>query len=170
MAKHGRFYQSILDAVSNGRLNQTFRSADVEKACPGFAKNTYTNFLAKHAQGNSNNATELFQRIERGLYCLGQFQVKRDKYIEILKPLFLPNDPVSNDIIRYFASLLRVLGMVDRGWDPYVESRAVLNDINGFFKVELPEAIFHYPDQTTWRLGLLLYSHIVPMDRWLVMH
>ncbi len=184
MANHGRIYQSILDSVSSGRLIQPFGSAAIEKACPGFARNTYRNFLAKHAQGNSNNATELFQRIERGLYCLIQspgqssasnrsysetepttpFDAKRDQYVELLKPLFLPADPVSNDIIRYFASLLRVLGMEDRGWDPYAESRAVLSDINGFFKVDLPEAIFQQPDRTTWRLGLLLYSHIVEMD------
>lgn len=92
------------------------------------------------------------------------FDIKRDEYVERLKPLFLPDDPVSNDIVRYFASLLRVLGMEDRGWDPYAESRAMLNDINGFFFVELPEARFPDPNQTTWRLGLLLYSHVVEMD------
>jgi hypothetical protein len=92
------------------------------------------------------------------------FTQKRDNYIERLEPIFLPPDPISNDIIRYFASLLRVVGMEDRGWDPYAESRAVLNDINGFFKVELPPAHFSEPDKTPWRLGLLLYSHIIEMD------
>lgn len=92
------------------------------------------------------------------------FESKRDSYIEVLKPIFLPDDPVSNDIIRYFASLLRVLGMEDRGWDPYAESRAMLNDINGFFSVDLPADRFPDPNQTTWRLGLLLHSHIVEMD------
>ncbi|WP_334150169.1 hypothetical protein [Hyphomicrobium sp.] len=92
------------------------------------------------------------------------FAETRDRYVERLKPIFLPPDPISNDIIRYFASLLRVLGMEDRGWDPYAESRAVLNDINGFFNVELPPAHFKEPDKTPWRLGLLLYSHIVEMD------
>lgn len=184
MAKHGTFYQSVLDAVSSGRLIEPFGSAAVEKACPGFARNTYRNFLAKHAQRNPNNATELFERIERGLYRLTRsssepsassqmcsvpaqttpFDAKRDQYVELLRPLFLPDDPVSNDIIRYFASLLRVAGMEDRGWDPYAESRAVLSDINGFFNVDLPEAIFPQPDRTTWRLGLLLYGHIVEMD------
>lgn len=46
------------------------------------------------------------------------FTQKRDNYIERLEPIFLPPDPISNDIIRYFASLLRVVGMEDRGWDP----------------------------------------------------
>jgi hypothetical protein len=92
------------------------------------------------------------------------FERKRDHYIARLKPVFLPDDPISDDIIRYFSSLLRVLGMEDRGWDPYAESRAVLNDINSFFKIELPNAHFAESDKTPWRLGLLLYSHIVEMD------
>src|SRR5262245_34615401 len=93
-----------------------------------------------------------------------KFEAKRDEYIDRLRPLFLPDDPVSKDIIRYFASLLRVLGMEDRGWDPYEESRSVLDDINGFFKLELPEEHYKHPGKTTWRIGLLLYSHIVEMD------
>jgi hypothetical protein len=92
------------------------------------------------------------------------YDIKRDEYIELFKPLFLPEDPVSNDIIRYFASLLRVLGIEDRGWDPYAESRAMLNDINGFFSIALPSENFNEPDRTRWRLSLILYSHIVEMD------
>lgn len=92
------------------------------------------------------------------------YEIKRDEYIETLKPIFLPADPVSNDIIRYFASLLRVLGMEDRGWDPYAESRAMLEDINGFFSVNLPNEHFKDPNLTHWRLGLMLYGHIVEMD------
>lgn len=91
------------------------------------------------------------------------FEGHRDRFIKILEPLFLPDDPVSNDIIRYFASLLRVLGMEDKGWDPHAESRNILNDLNRLMKLELPEDRF--PDnRTLWRLGLLLYSHIVEMD------
>ncbi|WNB77075.1 hypothetical protein [Methylomonas koyamae] len=92
------------------------------------------------------------------------YEIKRDEYMDLFKPLFLPEDPVSNDIIRYFASLLRALGMEDHGWDPYAESRAMLNDINGFFFVELPTEHFNDPERTHWRLGLILYSHILEMD------
>ena len=92
------------------------------------------------------------------------FDTRREHYIELLKPIFLPEDAVSNDIIRYFASLLRVLGMEDPGWDPYAQSRAMLNDINGLFSVDLPEDRFPDANATTRRLGLLLYSHIVEMD------
>jgi hypothetical protein len=92
------------------------------------------------------------------------FNSYRDQYIDILKPLFLPDDPISDDIIRYFSSLLRVLGMEDKGWDPYAESRSILDDLNRLMKVELPKDKFPDSDKTIWRLGLLLYSHIVEMD------
>ena len=92
------------------------------------------------------------------------YDAKRDSYIEILKPLFLPDDPVSHDIINYFASLLRVFGEEDRGWDPYAESRATLEDLNSFFELNLPEDLFPDRNATHWRIGLLLYSHIVEMD------
>ena len=92
------------------------------------------------------------------------FDIKREKYFEILKPLFLPDDPVNHDIINYFASLLRVLGTEDGGWDPYAESRATLHDLNSFFKINLPQDYFPDRNATLWRIGLLLYSHIVEMD------
>lgn len=95
---------------------------------------------------------------------LNIFEQKREGYWAVLKPLFLPTDPVSNDIINYFASLLRVCGMEDRGWDPYAESRAILNDLNCFMQIKIPEEDFKNPDLTKCRLGLLMYSHIVEMD------
>jgi hypothetical protein len=88
----------------------------------------------------------------------------RDKYVKTLTPLFLPEDPISHDIIRYFASLLRIVGMEDAGWDPHLESRALLDDLNSLLQIELPKDRFTDSDLTTWRLGLLFYSHIVEMD------
>ncbi|MDE0059689.1 MAG: hypothetical protein OXI22_13280 [Defluviicoccus sp.] len=92
------------------------------------------------------------------------YDEKRGKYVEILRPLFLPDDPVSHDIINYFASLLRVFGKEDGGWDPYAESRATIEDLNSFFKIDLPEVRFPDSNATLWRIGLLLYGHIVEMD------
>ena len=92
------------------------------------------------------------------------FKGYRDRYLKILEPLFLPDDPVSNDIIRYFASLLRVLGIEDKGWDPYAESRNILDDLNRLMKIKLPKKKFPDGEKTMWRLGLLLYAHIVEMD------
>ena len=81
------------------------------------------------------------------------FDAARERYFEILKPLFLPDDPVSHDIINYFASLLRVFGMEDVGWDPYAESRATLNDLNSFFKINLRRTAFRTSMPPTGVLG-----------------
>jgi hypothetical protein len=88
----------------------------------------------------------------------------RDRYVEVMAPLFFPRNPIGHDIIRYFAFLLRVVGAEDKGWDPYAESRAVLEDINSLMKIDLPEDRFPSPDLTTFRLGLIFYNHIVEMD------
>ena len=43
----------------------------------------------------------------------------RDRYIPMMAPVFFPDEPTKPDIIQLFASLLRVLGVEDKGWDPY---------------------------------------------------
>ena len=91
-------------------------------------------------------------------------EATRRKYSDCLKPLFLPEDPASNDIVNYFASLLRIVGMEDRGWDPFLESRAILEDLNAIMQTDLPDAKFPDKPMTIWRMGLLMYSHIVEMD------
>jgi len=88
----------------------------------------------------------------------------RDRYVKTLTPLFLPEDPISHDIVRYFASLLRIVGMEDAGWDPHLESRALFEDLNSLLQIDFPKNCFPASDLTTWRLGLLFYSHIVEMD------
>lgn len=88
----------------------------------------------------------------------------RASYIPLMAPLFLSIDPQEQDIIPYFASLLRIVGMEDKGWDPYVESRAVLEDLNHLIQIELPEDRFPDTSLTRWRLGLLFYTHVIEMD------
>lgn len=91
------------------------------------------------------------------------YEETRDRYLEILSPLFFPSNPLKHDIIRFFASILRVVGIEDKGWDPYAESRAILEDLNGLMQLPLPEKRF--PDGlTVWRLGLTLYNHIIEMS------
>jgi hypothetical protein len=93
-----------------------------------------------------------------------EVEATRQKYINILTPVFLPENPTSNDIVNYFASLLRIVGMEDKGWDPHLESRAILEDLNSIMQVDLPEEKFPDKDSTIWRIGLLMYSHMVEMD------
>jgi hypothetical protein len=93
-----------------------------------------------------------------------EVEATRQKYIDALQPIFFPEDPVSNNIVNYFASLLRIVGLEDKGWDPYLESRAILEDLNAILQTELSDSIFPDKDSTIWRIGLLMYSHIVEMD------
>lgn len=88
----------------------------------------------------------------------------REKYYRVLKPLFFPELPAKHDIINFLASLLRVVGMEDSGWDPLLESRATLEDLNAIMQMELPEDGFPTADKTKWRMGLWMYSHMVEMD------
>lgn len=91
------------------------------------------------------------------------YEETRDRYLELLTPLFFPRDPLSHDIIRYFASLLRAVGIEDKGWDPYAESRAILEDLNSLMQLNLPAERF--PDESTiWRLGLVTYNQIIEMS------
>jgi hypothetical protein len=91
-------------------------------------------------------------------------EVIRSRYIPLMEPLFFPDDPVGPDIVRYFASLLRVVGMEDKGWDPYEESRAVVTELYAFMQIDLPTERFPNRQLTNWRLALLFYNHIVEMD------
>jgi hypothetical protein len=81
-----------------------------------------------------------------------------------MTPLFFPERPTEPDIIQLFASLLRIVGMEDGGWDPYTESRAVLEDLNRLMQIPLPEDRFADQELTAWRLGLLFYNHVVEMS------
>jgi hypothetical protein len=88
----------------------------------------------------------------------------RDRYVDLMAPVFHPDDPTKPDIIQLFASLLRVVGMEDKGWDPYAESRALLDDLYALMQHDLPQEKFKDNRLTMWRLGLLFYSHIVEMS------
>lgn len=93
-----------------------------------------------------------------------KFEAARARYADLMAPLFLPDMPREGDVIELFASLLRVVGMEDPGWDPYAESRVVLDDLNRLMQISLPEDRFPNRDLTVWRLGLLFYLHIVEMS------
>jgi len=57
------FATQIYSAVKSGRLKEPFGPADVKRVCPGWARRTYTVFLAKHAVVNPNNLSGLFQYV-----------------------------------------------------------------------------------------------------------
>lgn len=92
------------------------------------------------------------------------FESTRARYLDTLQPLFFPADPTGHDIIRYFSSILRLAGMEDRGWDPYQESGAVLEDLHALGKIEYSSDQLNDRDKTKWRLGLLFYQHAIEMN------
>ena len=65
-----RFVEDIRRARRREQLQECFRSADVRKACPGWAKRTYTVFLSKHRVGNPGGYTAYFKQHEDGSYSL----------------------------------------------------------------------------------------------------
>ena len=60
----------------------------------------------------------------------------RDRYVPIMAPAFFPDEPNNPDVIQLLASLLRVVGMEDKGWDPYSESRALIDDLYALMQFE----------------------------------
>lgn len=63
-------YGAIVQAVHRSDLSEPFTASDFEAACPGLGAGTYVAFLAKHAVGNPGGETELFERVDRGVYRL----------------------------------------------------------------------------------------------------
>lgn len=66
------FGAAIYEAVRKGRLLEPFDAKAVKRACPGWSDRTYHVFLPKHAEGNPGHNTELFVRVDRGLYRLSK--------------------------------------------------------------------------------------------------
>jgi len=86
-------------------------------------------------------------------------------YADILNPLFWNDD--FNKVHRMFewaCMMVRVTGMKDAGWDSYIESQELLQDITNLMAVELPADKFSSPSNTHARLALIAYSHMIEMN------
>ena len=66
----GKIIAAIRTARAEGRLPERFRAADFRRACPGFARNTYSVFLPKHRRGNPGGVSVLFVQHPDGSYNL----------------------------------------------------------------------------------------------------
>jgi hypothetical protein len=61
---------------------------------------------------------------------------------------------------RFFelvCTLVRAGGVYSAGWDPWLESKAVLDDLNNLAKLRLPSGQFPDAERTQARLALLSY-------------
>jgi hypothetical protein len=65
-----RFVSDIRRARRDGRLDTSFRPADVRSTCPGWAERTYSNFLPKHRVGNPGGNSAYFAQNDDGSYSL----------------------------------------------------------------------------------------------------
>jgi hypothetical protein len=94
------------------------------------------------------------------------FNTRVRHYAEILNPLFDPT-PYNRNTDRLFefvCVLVRASGMQDAGWDPWYESQAILNDLLGLARLDLPTDQFPEANRTRLRLGLLSYCHVTEMN------
>jgi hypothetical protein len=86
-------------------------------------------------------------------------------FADILNPLFWNDD--FNKVHRMFewaCAMVRVTGMKDTGWDSYIESQELLQDITNLMALELPADRFTSPSNTHARLALIAYSHMIEMN------
>jgi len=65
-----KLIDAIKQAVYSGILKEPFSATDVKKACPGWARRTYSNFLSKHRKGNPGGYSEYFLQSSDGSYNL----------------------------------------------------------------------------------------------------
>jgi hypothetical protein len=70
-----KVYDTIIKAITAGKLIEPFTSQDFQKHCPGLGDGTYNAFLPKHARGNPGGNSELFERVGPGKFrCLRPFK------------------------------------------------------------------------------------------------
>jgi hypothetical protein len=93
------------------------------------------------------------------------FRKRVRHYAEVLNPLFDATlFPEHDWLFQFVRVLVRESGMQDAGWDPFHESRAVLDDLSNLARLELPVDKFPDTERTRVRLSLLSYCHITEMD------
>ncbi|MEQ1870993.1 MAG: hypothetical protein ABL961_13325 [Vicinamibacterales bacterium] len=73
--KYHKVYRSLVEAVSDGRLEEPFGQAGFRRACPGFADGTYRAFLWKHSgaggiETGASGETLLLERTSPGKFKL----------------------------------------------------------------------------------------------------
>jgi hypothetical protein len=69
MANH-KVYSAIVQAVKGGQLKEPFGQDDFRRTCPNLGEGTYKAFLHKHRKGNPGGASELFEMVASGKFCL----------------------------------------------------------------------------------------------------
>ena len=80
------------------------------------------------------------------------------EFYEYLKDIFLKAQKKNG--LEYIYTLLRVGGMKDGGWDPFVEAEETLNDFSKILRRTNKDKI----SKRSFRFGLLIYCHAIEMS------
>ena len=94
------------------------------------------------------------------------FQSTRQRHYEIvLKDLFDAEPHMeSHRLFQFVCTLVRAGGLELGGFDPWYESKAIIEDLRNLALIELPSDRFPDPQKTRIRLALLAYCTLTEMD------
>jgi len=94
------------------------------------------------------------------------FLAKRQKhYANVLNDLFDPTPHMNSiRIFEFVCALVRAGGLELGGFDPWYESKAIIDDIRNLSQLALPEEHFPEPVKTRIRLALVAYCTLTEMD------
>ena len=93
------------------------------------------------------------------------FKIRIRHYADILNDLFNPTPHM--DVVRLFefvCVLVRAGGIQGPGWDPWLESQAVMEDLKALMASAHKAENISDPERTEMRLALLSYCHITEVD------
>ena len=86
-------------------------------------------------------------------------------YIKALGPLFDPDQHMNVDrLFEFVCCLVRAGGIEDQGWDPILESTALVDDLSKLSAERLDPQKYDHPERTRARLALLSYCHVTEAD------
>lgn len=88
------------------------------------------------------------------------WEQEAERYEALLRNLFF----TKTDALELACTLIGVSGMADGGWDSVEESRRLLSDLTTLRSFDLPSGTFSVPAETTMRICLLGYVHLVEMN------
>jgi hypothetical protein len=101
-----------------------------------------------------------------GIMPEADFLAKRQKhYANVLNDLFDPTPHMNSiRIFEFVCALVRAGGLELGGFDPWYESKAIIDDIRNLSQLALPEEHFPEPVKTRIRLALVAYCTLTEMD------
>ena len=90
---------------------------------------------------------------------------RQEHYANALNDLFDPAPHMNTvRIFEFVCALVRAGGLELGGFDPWYESRAIIDDMRNLSQIPLPNEQFPEPTKTRIRLALLAYCTLTEMD------